>query len=237
MVIVGNKADLEDQRAVARTKAFAISQKWGAPYYEASARTRSRQLLAGALAATALTGQQRTWTRCLSISAGRCSAATIRRSTCPATTRTTSTTATNLRAGRGRDGERASRDASSCKEAASRSHARSFPSFPSLTAVPATAAPPVKRPGAAFCFSYPSKNGEAVDGRRHVVLLHRDDRRRRRRRHVGTVLGHMRSFLDRESLHRHITARAPLSFWICLDLFTEYTLPTAHSLGITAILV
>jgi Ras-related protein Rap-1B len=41
IVIVGNKADLEDQRAVARTKAFAVSQKWGAPYYEASARTRS----------------------------------------------------------------------------------------------------------------------------------------------------------------------------------------------------
>ena len=45
MVIVGNKADLEDQRTVARTKAFAISQKWGAPYYEASARTRSKHTL------------------------------------------------------------------------------------------------------------------------------------------------------------------------------------------------
>lgn len=41
IVIVGNKADLEDQRAIARTKAFSISQQWGAPYYEASARTRS----------------------------------------------------------------------------------------------------------------------------------------------------------------------------------------------------
>ena len=42
IVIVGNKADLEDQRAIARTKAFSISQQWGAPYYEASARTRSQ---------------------------------------------------------------------------------------------------------------------------------------------------------------------------------------------------
>ncbi len=42
IVIVGNKADLEDQRAVARTKVFSISQQWGAPYYEASARTRSK---------------------------------------------------------------------------------------------------------------------------------------------------------------------------------------------------
>jgi len=41
MVIVGNKSDLEDQRAVARTKVFSISQQWGAPYYEASARTRT----------------------------------------------------------------------------------------------------------------------------------------------------------------------------------------------------
>ncbi len=41
IVIVGNKADLEDQRAVERAKAFTISQRWGAPYYEASARTRS----------------------------------------------------------------------------------------------------------------------------------------------------------------------------------------------------
>ncbi|KEZ43053.1 hypothetical protein SAPIO_CDS5131 [Scedosporium apiospermum] len=40
IVIVGNKADLEDQRAVPRARAFSISQQWGAPYYEASARTR-----------------------------------------------------------------------------------------------------------------------------------------------------------------------------------------------------
>lgn len=42
IVICGNKADLEDQRAVSRTKGFSISQRWGAPYYEASARTRSK---------------------------------------------------------------------------------------------------------------------------------------------------------------------------------------------------
>ncbi|KAH8882728.1 ras small monomeric GTPase [Thozetella sp. PMI_491] len=41
IVIVGNKADLEDQRSVERAKAFSISQRWGAPYYEASARTRT----------------------------------------------------------------------------------------------------------------------------------------------------------------------------------------------------
>lgn len=42
IVIIGNKADLEDQRAIPRTNAFSISQQWGAPYYEASARTRSK---------------------------------------------------------------------------------------------------------------------------------------------------------------------------------------------------
>ncbi|KAI1803880.1 ras-domain-containing protein [Daldinia bambusicola] len=41
IVICGNKADLEDQRSVPRTKGFQISERWGAPYYEASARTRS----------------------------------------------------------------------------------------------------------------------------------------------------------------------------------------------------
>ncbi|KAL7621141.1 Ras- protein rsr1 [Parahypoxylon ruwenzoriense] len=41
IVICGNKADLEDQRLVPRTKGFTISQKWGAPYYEASARTKT----------------------------------------------------------------------------------------------------------------------------------------------------------------------------------------------------
>ncbi|ERS98160.1 KREV1 protein [Sporothrix schenckii 1099-18] len=41
IVIVGNKADLEDQRGVSRSKAFTLSQRWNAPYYEASARTRT----------------------------------------------------------------------------------------------------------------------------------------------------------------------------------------------------
>lgn len=41
MVIVGNKADLEESRVVQRAKGFSISQRWGAPYYESSARTRS----------------------------------------------------------------------------------------------------------------------------------------------------------------------------------------------------
>ncbi|KAK5998849.1 Ras-related protein RSR1 [Cladobotryum mycophilum] len=41
MVIVGNKADLEETRVIPRAKGFSVSQKWGAPYYEASARTRT----------------------------------------------------------------------------------------------------------------------------------------------------------------------------------------------------
>lgn len=41
IVIVGNKADLEEHRAVSRARAFSVSQQWGAPYYESSARTRS----------------------------------------------------------------------------------------------------------------------------------------------------------------------------------------------------
>ncbi|TWU74602.1 Ras- protein rsr1 [Metarhizium rileyi] len=45
MVIVGNKADLEENRVVPRAKGFSISQRWGAPYYESSARTRSEDIL------------------------------------------------------------------------------------------------------------------------------------------------------------------------------------------------
>jgi len=42
LVIVGNKSDLEEDRAVSRTRAFALSQQWGnAPYYETSARRRA----------------------------------------------------------------------------------------------------------------------------------------------------------------------------------------------------
>ncbi|KAF2681783.1 putative ras small monomeric GTPase [Lentithecium fluviatile CBS 122367] len=42
MVLVGNKSDLEDDRAVPRARAFKTSQEWGeVPYYEASARRRA----------------------------------------------------------------------------------------------------------------------------------------------------------------------------------------------------
>lgn len=41
LVLVGNKSDLEDDRAVSRARAFATSQAWGnVPYYETSARRR-----------------------------------------------------------------------------------------------------------------------------------------------------------------------------------------------------
>ncbi|KAF2272387.1 ras-domain-containing protein [Westerdykella ornata] len=42
MVLVGNKSDLEEDRAVPRARAFKISQDWGnVPYYETSARRRA----------------------------------------------------------------------------------------------------------------------------------------------------------------------------------------------------
>ncbi|KAF7712185.1 Ras-related small GTPase [Penicillium ucsense] len=42
IVIVGNKSDLEEDRAVPRARAFGLSQTWGnAPYYETSARRRA----------------------------------------------------------------------------------------------------------------------------------------------------------------------------------------------------
>jgi Ras-related protein Rap-1B len=42
IVLVGNKCDLEEDRAVSRGRAFAVSQSWGnAPYYETSARRRA----------------------------------------------------------------------------------------------------------------------------------------------------------------------------------------------------
>src|SRR5690349_14348321 len=82
IVIVGNKADLEEQRGVHRTKAFALSQKWDAPYYEASARTRSEStvrklqlfgVLGFAWSPNRLANivQQQTWTKSSWISAGR----------------------------------------------------------------------------------------------------------------------------------------------------------------------
>jgi Ras-related protein Rap-1B len=42
IVIVGNKADLEESRAVPRQRAFSCSRQWNAPYYETSARTRGK---------------------------------------------------------------------------------------------------------------------------------------------------------------------------------------------------
>ena len=42
IVIVGNKSDLEEDRAVTRNRAFALSREWGnLPYYETSARHRA----------------------------------------------------------------------------------------------------------------------------------------------------------------------------------------------------
>ncbi|GME64170.1 Ras GTPase [Neofusicoccum parvum] len=42
IVLVGNKSDLEEDRAVTRARAFAVSQAWGnCPYYETSARRRA----------------------------------------------------------------------------------------------------------------------------------------------------------------------------------------------------
>ncbi|KAK3167567.1 hypothetical protein OEA41_010694 [Lepraria neglecta] len=42
LVIVGNKSDLEEDRAVSRSRAFSVSQSWNnAPYYETSARRRN----------------------------------------------------------------------------------------------------------------------------------------------------------------------------------------------------
>lgn len=42
IVLVGNKADLEEDRRVSRAKAFQLSQSWGnIPYYETSARRDS----------------------------------------------------------------------------------------------------------------------------------------------------------------------------------------------------
>jgi hypothetical protein len=41
IVLVGNKSDLEEDRMVSRSRAFAVSQAWGnVPYYETSARRR-----------------------------------------------------------------------------------------------------------------------------------------------------------------------------------------------------
>ncbi len=42
LVVVGNKADMEDDRVVPRARAFQLAQSWGQkPYYETSARRRT----------------------------------------------------------------------------------------------------------------------------------------------------------------------------------------------------
>ena len=42
LVIVGNKSDLEEDRAVSRAQAFQVSESWGGvPYYETSAKRRA----------------------------------------------------------------------------------------------------------------------------------------------------------------------------------------------------
>lgn len=41
LVVVGNKCDLKEDRAVSRAKALAVAQSWNAPYYETSARVRT----------------------------------------------------------------------------------------------------------------------------------------------------------------------------------------------------
>ena len=41
MVLVGNKADLDDDRVVDKSIGFRLSREWGIPYYETSARRRT----------------------------------------------------------------------------------------------------------------------------------------------------------------------------------------------------
>ncbi|KAH9881030.1 hypothetical protein J1614_001523 [Plenodomus biglobosus] len=41
MVLIGNKSDLEDDRAIPRPRAFAVSREWNIPYFETSARRRA----------------------------------------------------------------------------------------------------------------------------------------------------------------------------------------------------
>lgn len=40
IVIVGNKADLEESREVPRSRAFGQTQMWNVPYYESSAKRK-----------------------------------------------------------------------------------------------------------------------------------------------------------------------------------------------------
>lgn len=41
MVLIGNKSDMEEDRAIPRPRAFAVSREWDVPYFETSARRRT----------------------------------------------------------------------------------------------------------------------------------------------------------------------------------------------------
>ena len=41
MILVGNKADLADSRAVSTEEGRILAQKWGIPYIETSAKTKN----------------------------------------------------------------------------------------------------------------------------------------------------------------------------------------------------
>jgi GTPase SAR1 family protein len=108
LVIVGNKADLEENRAVPRAKGFSISQRWGAPYYEASARTRSEFSFSAPAWLFVICRAddyrirtdkliQQTLKRSLLISAGKCCAGRTNKTQTTAPTTTTSMTAVEAR--------------------------------------------------------------------------------------------------------------------------------------------
>ncbi|KAI0201715.1 ras-domain-containing protein [Astrocystis sublimbata] len=41
IVVCGNKEDLEEYRAIPRARGFEVTQRWGVPYYETSARNKT----------------------------------------------------------------------------------------------------------------------------------------------------------------------------------------------------
>lgn len=76
LVVVGNKSDMEEDRAVPRAKAFQLAQSWGQkPYFETSARRRTnvdevflnlcRQILQKDSARSQMYDQHRTQQRAL----------------------------------------------------------------------------------------------------------------------------------------------------------------------------
>jgi GTPase SAR1 family protein len=58
IVVIGNKADLEDQREVPCAKAGCVSREWGAQYYEASARSKCLLILNPGSNSRRITGEQ-----------------------------------------------------------------------------------------------------------------------------------------------------------------------------------